>query len=262
MTKKRLVIKMGTATLTAGTNRFSYAKLEDLARQILILKEDYEIIIVSSGAIAAAKQFMDIDDLDDQIDSKQAMAAIGQPKLMLLYDEVFSSFGLKVAQCLMTYMAFENQTSKLNTQNTLLKLVQHGYIPIVNENDTVSYEEIILGDNDKLSAFVASAIEADLLIIASDIDGVFDKNPHLDPQAKLLHTITDLNPIISFIQERESTLGTGGMTSKIQAAEICRTHGIEMWIVNGMNHSFIIDALNATKPFTRFCCIKENFAPL
>ncbi len=252
MTKKRLVIKMGTATLTAGTNRFSYAKLEDLARQIITLQEDYDIIIVSSGAIAAARQFVDISGLDEQINSKQAMAAIGQPKLMLLYDEVFSSFGLKIAQCLMTYMAFENEHSKLNTQNTLLKLVQHGYIPIVNENDTVSYEEIILGDNDKLSAFVASVVHADLLILASDIDGVYDQNPHLYSQAKLLHTITDLGQISSFVQEKESALGTGGMTSKIQAAEICKKHHVEMWIVNGMNNNFVIDSLNDKKPCTKF----------
>ena len=250
--KKRLIVKIGTSTLTTQTNRISYAKIEDLARQMIILRENYDIIIVSSGAIAAAKQFVGIQEHDEKIDSKQALAAIGQTKLMLLYDEVFNSFGLKIAQCLMTYTAFENETSKENTKNTLLKLMQYGYIPIVNENDTVSFEEIILGDNDKLSAYVACTIDADLLLIASDINGVYDQNPHLYTEANLVPTITNLHQIHSFIQEKPSDLGTGGMTSKIQAASICEKHHIEMWIVNGLNDNFILNALHQKTLFTKF----------
>lgn len=250
--KKKLVIKIGTSTLTAGTNRISYAKIEDLARQIVVLKESYDVVLVSSGAIATAKQFVDVAGHQKYADSKQAMAAIGQPKLMGIYDQIFSSFGLKVAQCLMTYRDFEDATAKKNTENTILKLLEHDYTPIINENDTVAIEEIMLGDNDKLSALVASIIHADLLVIASDIDGLYDQNPHLNANAKLIEIVTDLQSAKPLIEERDSGLGTGGMTSKIHAAEICQEHQIEMWIVNGGHNNFIVNALNGKIAFTRF----------
>ena len=250
--KKKLVIKIGSSTLTAGTNRISYAKIEDIARQIVALKNDYDFILVSSGAIATAKQFVDITGHNKFVDSKQAMAAIGQPKLMKIYDEIFSSFGLNIAQCLMTYRDFQDETAKTNTRNTIDKLLKHSYIPIINENDTVAVEEIVLGDNDKLSALVAVISDADLLIIASDIDGLYDKNPHLSGDAKLIKEVTDLNEAISFAKEKKSDLGTGGMTSKIHAAEICKEKHIEMWIVNGGKNNFFADALSGKIPFTKF----------
>ncbi len=250
--KKKLILKIGTSTLTAGTNRISYAKIEDIARQIVMLKKDYDIVLVSSGAIATAKQFVDIAGYNKYIDSKQAMAAIGQPKLMKIYDEIFSSFGLKIAQCLMTYRDFEDKTAKINTKNTINKLLEHDYIPIINENDTVAIEEIVLGDNDKLSALVAVNTDADLLVIASDIDGLYDKNPHLNKDAILIKQVNDLKKATSFIKEKKSDLGTGGMTSKIQAAEICKQKKVEMWIVNGEKNNFLIDALKNKIYFTKF----------
>ncbi len=250
--KKRLVIKIGTSTLTLGTNRISQGKIEDIARQIVILKKDYDVVVVSSGAIATAKQFVDINGSNKQVDSKQAMSAIGQPKLMRIYDEIFSSFGLKVAQCLMTHRDFENTTAKTNTQNTIIKLLEHDYIPIVNENDTVAIEEIVLGDNDKLSALIAEVIKADLLVIASDIDGLYNQNPHLNKKAELLKEVTDLRQVASFVKDKQSDLGTGGMASKIHAAEICEENKIEMWIVNGGKNNFLIDALHGEIPFTKF----------
>ncbi|MFH0969084.1 MAG: glutamate 5-kinase [Patescibacteria group bacterium] len=250
--KKKLILKIGTSTLTAGTNRISYAKIEDIARQITVLKDDYDVVLVSSGAIATAKQFVDITGCSKYIDSKQAMAAIGQPKLMKIYDEIFSSFGLKIAQCLMTYRDFENATAKTNTKNTVSKLLEYNYIPIINENDTVAVEEIILGDNDKLSALVAIIFNADLLVIASDINGLYDQNPHLNKEARLVREVTNLKQAKSFTQEKKSNLGTGGMTSKIQAAEICKQKHVEMWIVNGSRNNFLINALHGKISFTKF----------
>lgn len=250
--KKKIVLKIGTSTLTQGSNRISYGKLEDLARQIVTLKSKYDIIIVSSGAIAAAKQFIEIKDYNVTVESKQAMAAIGQPKLMKIYDEVFGSFGLSVAQCLMSYRDFENKSAQVNTNNTIDVLLQNNYIPIVNENDTVAIEEIVLGDNDKLSALVSVVVSADLLVIASDIDGLYDSNPHLNPDAKLITDVSNLETIMSYAQEKQSSLGTGGMSSKIQAATICKDNKIEMWIVNGGKKEFLVKALDAKISFTKF----------
>jgi len=250
--KKKLIIKIGTSTLTAGTNRISFAVIENLARQIVKLKDEFDIVIVSSGAIATARQFVEIKGYNKHVDSKQAMAAIGQTRLMEVYDSVFSSFGLNIAQILLTYRDFENPTAKENTKNTIYKLWKADYIPIVNENDTVSIEEIVLGDNDKLSALVAVILNADLLILVSDIDGIFDRNPHLHPDAKLISQVSDLDSIKPCIEEKESTLGTGGMSSKIHAAEICMESGVEMWIVNGQRPNYLINALSGTIPYTKF----------
>lgn len=249
--KKKIVVKIGSSTLTAGTNRISYGKIESLARQITKLQEEYQIVIVSSGAIATAKQILDIH-LEQNINNKQALAAIGQPKLMRIYDEVFESFGIHVAQCLLTYHDFEKDITRENTKNTINTLLEHNIVPIINENDTVSAEEIILGDNDKLSALIAGIIEADILILASDIDGVFDKNPHLHTDAQLITEVSDLSEITKFIEEKPSKLGTGGMTSKLKAAEICFENNVEMYILNGNQFNFIENLMNNNIRRTRF----------
>ncbi len=250
--KKKLIIKIGTSTLTAGTNRISFAVIESLARQIVELKKAFDVVIVSSGAIATARQFVEIKGFNKKVESKQAMAAIGQTKLMELYDDIFSTFGLNIAQILMTYRDFENPTANENTRNTIQKLWEADYIPIVNENDTVSIEEIVLGDNDKLSALVAAIMDADLLIIVSDIDGIYTCNPHLHREAELISEVSDLKTVESCIEEMDSELGTGGMSSKIHAAEICMRHNVEMWIVNGQRANYIIKAMNGGIPFTKF----------
>lgn len=250
--QRKLVIKIGTSTLTAGTNRISFAVIESLARQIVSLKKDFDVVIVSSGAVATARQFVEINGYGGEVDSKQALAAIGQTKLMEIYDNIFSSFGLNIAQILMTYRDFENATAKENTRNTIKKLWEVGYIPIVNENDTVAVEEIVLGDNDKLSALVSVIIDASLLILVSDIDGIFTQNPHLYADAELITQVFDLKSISCCIEEKKSALGTGGMSSKIHAADICMNHNIEMWIVNGQRADYILKALNNEIPFTKF----------
>ena len=250
--KKKLVLKIGTSTLTNGTKLISRGKVEDIGRQVLELQEMYDIILVSSGAIAAAKQRINIIDPGKPVETKQAMAAIGQPLLMRIYNEIFSDFGIRTAQCLMTYRDFENETSRKNTLNTISELLKYSYIPIINENDTTAVEELILGDNDKLSALVAALIRADLLIIASDIDGVFDKNPHLHKDAKLIGEINNIAEAKSLVEERDSGLGTGGMNSKLEAAMICQKENIETWIVGGGRNNFLIDALEGNISFTKF----------
>lgn len=256
--KKKLIIKIGTSTLTAGTNRISFSVIENLARQIVELKKEYDVVIVSSGAIATARQFVEINGFNRRVDSKQALAAIGQPKLMELYDTIFSAFGLNIAQILLTYRDFENPVANENTRNTINRLWQVDYIPIVNENDTVSIEEIVLGDNDKLSALVAVITGADLLVLVSDIDGIFDRNPHLCADAQLIPEVSDLDAIRQCVEEKESSLGTGGMSSKIHAAEICMNSGVEMWIVNGQRVHYIIHAMQNGIPFTRFRNVKHG----
>ncbi|HCD53398.1 MAG TPA: glutamate 5-kinase [Balneolaceae bacterium] len=250
--KQRIVVKIGSSTLTGGTNRISRGKLEDLAKQIIELQDEYEIILVSSGAIATARQFINSSGWDNEVTSKQALSAIGQPKLMQLYNEVFSDYELRTAQCLMTYRDFEHPESKKNTENTLLELIGHNYIPIVNENDTTAVEELVLGDNDKLSALVAILLKADKLIIASDIDGLYTKNPHLYDDAELIHQVNDLSSAKKYIQERDNGIGTGGMTSKINAVELCFNEDIPVTLINGNNSDFIQKALKNSTSCTHF----------
>jgi glutamate 5-kinase len=255
--KKKLVLKIGTSTLTAGTKLISRGKVEDIGRQILSLRNEYQIILVSSGAIATAKQYINITDAGKLVESKQAMAAIGQPLLMRIYNEIFGDFGIRTAQCLMTYRDFENETSRKNTLNTISELIKYGFVPIINENDTTAVEEIILGDNDKLSALVAALIRADLLVLASDIDGVFDKNPHLHRDARHIPAIKNIADAKALVEERDSGLGTGGMNSKLEAAIICQREDIETWIVNGAGNNFLINALDGKTLYTRFT-VAEN----
>lgn len=250
--KKKLVLKIGTSTLTGGTKLISRGKIEDIGRQILELRDEYDIVLVSSGAIATAKQYINIKDAGKPVESKQAMAAIGQPLLMRIYGEIFSDFGIQTAQCLMTYRDFENEISRQNTLNTINELIKYGYVPVINENDTTAVEEIVLGDNDKLSALVGVLIGADLLVLASDIDGLFDKNPHLHADARHIPEVRNITEARGLVEERDSGLGTGGMNSKLEAAMLCQRENIETWIVGGGQNNFLVDAFARKSRFTRF----------
>ncbi|KAA3638505.1 MAG: glutamate 5-kinase [Bacteroidetes bacterium] len=250
--KPILVLKLGSSVLTNGTTRISRGKLEDVAHQISDLRTKYRIVLVSSGAIATARQFIDQSDWGEAVASKQAMSAIGQPKLMQMYYEVFNDYNLKIAQCLLTYRDFVNPVSKENTFNTIMELMNHHYVPVINENDTVAVDEIVLGDNDKLSAKVATLLKAKTLVLASDIDGLYDKNPHKHEDAQLVTDISDFSTIRQYIDEKTTGPGTGGMTSKLEAAEICAADNIETIIVNGRRDNFLVDCINGEIPFTRF----------
>lgn len=252
---KKLVLKIGTSTLTNGTRLISRGKIEDIGRQILALRDEYDIVLVSSGAIAAAKQYINIKDAGKPVESKQAMAAIGQPLLMRTYNEVFGDLGIQTAQCLMTYRDFEDDASRLNTLNTITELLKYNYLPIINENDTTAVEEILLGDNDRLSALVAVLIRADLLVLVSDIDGLFDKNPHLHADAKLIPEVKNIDEARMLVEERDSGFGTGGMNSKLEAAMLCQKEGIETWIIGGGRSGFLTNAFGGETMFTRFLSV-------
>ena len=250
--KKKIVIKLGSSTLTRGKWQISRGKIEDVAQQILELREQYHVILVSSGAGAAAKQYFKLKEHHTALPFKQALVAIGQPILMRIYQEVFNDLGLGVAQCLLTYYDFHNETSRQNIINTIDSLLENDFIPIINENDTVATEEIKFGDNDKLAALTAGLIHADLLVLASDINGLYTADPKHNPEAKLITEVTDVQQIAHLAQETKSDLGSGGMPSKIVAAEICKEQQVEMWIVNGQQDHFIVDALKGSIPFTKF----------
>ncbi len=250
--KKTLILKIGSSTLTAGSNRISRGKIEDIARQIVVFRQDFNVAIVSSGAIATAKHFIAVNKWKKS-ESKQALAAIGQPILMQIYNEIFRDFGLPIAQCLVTYRDFDNKEAQDNILNTLNDLFENDFIPIINENDTIAIDELVFGDNDKLSAYVANLLKADLLMLASDIDGLFNKNPQKYADAQLIPEINDISICDQYIDENTNNgLGTGGMTSKIQAAEICSRAKTQIWIVNGGRNNFILDSINKKTAHTRF----------
>ncbi len=251
MKKKRILLKIGSNTLTKETNHISRGKIEDIGRQIASLKEDYEFIIVSSGAIAAAKQFVKLEHNGEEINVKQALASIGQPHLMRIFQENFRELGLFTSQCLLSYSDFEKEQSQINIKNTINVLVANNFIPIINENDTVSTDEIKFGDNDKLAALTAALLQVDILFIATNTDGIYTKDSIKNSTPKTITSVNDISHLAKEISDEKSSHGTGGMQSKIEAATIAQKANIETWIVNGLNDNFILDALKNKNNFTK-----------
>ena len=249
--KKRVLLKIGTNTLTRETNQISRGKIEDIGRQIAELKEEYEFVIVSSGAIAVARQFVNLESDGREINVKQALAAIGQPHLMRIFQENFRELGLLTSQCLLSYDDFKREVSRKNILNTINVLLENGYIPIINENDTVATEEIQFGDNDKLAALTGSLLGADLVIIATNTHGIYTKDSFDQVEKCTIENVKDLEKLKEEIAQGKSSQGTGGMESKIQAAEILQEAGIETWIVNGLLDNFILKAIHEEVAFTR-----------
>lgn len=249
--KKRILLKLGSNTLTKETNHISRGKIEDIGMQIAALKDQYEFVIVSSGAIAAAKQFVKLEAPDNEIFVKQALASIGQPHLMRIYHENFSDLGLHTSQCLLSYSDFEKTETKVNIVNTIDVLVKNNYIPIINENDTVSTDEIKFGDNDKLAALTAVLLDVDILIIATNTNGIYTKASIHDSHPETIRLVTDLQTLEKEIGDNKSSHGTGGMQSKIDSAAIAKAANIETWIVNGLEDNFILKALQNEIPFTK-----------
>lgn len=249
--KKRVLLKIGTNTLTKETNQISRGKIEDIGRQISLLNEDYEFVIVSSGAIAVAKQFVKLESNGREINVKQALAAIGQPHLMRIFQENFRELGLLTSQCLLSYADFNCEKSKENIVNTINVLLDNHYIPIINENDTVATDEIQFGDNDKLAALTAALIGADLVIIATNTDGIYTKSSIENDKKSTIAEVRDIKELRNEIADGKSSQGTGGMLSKIEAAEILKKENIETWIVNGIGDNFMINAMNKQIPFTK-----------
>lgn len=252
MEKKRILLKIGSNTLTKETDYISRGKIEDIGRQIASLKDSYEFIIVSSGAIAAAKQFVKLEHNGEEINVKQALASIGQPHLMRIFQENFRELGLFTSQCLLSYSDFENPKAKSNIKNTIDVLVANNFIPIINENDTVATDEIKFGDNDKLAALTASLLKVDLLIIATNTDGVYTKQSFEVDMPETIEEVINLNELINEVSSNsKSSHGTGGMQSKVEAASIAHASNIETWIVNGLKDNFITDAINGKSNFTK-----------
>ena len=258
-TKKRVVVKLGTSTLTHKTGRLNIRRVEKLVKVLAdIQNAGNELIIVSSGAIGLGMSKLGLLEKPKDTPSKQACAAVGQCELMYMYDKQFAEYSLTVAQLLLTkYILIEDR--RKNVENALERIIQQGVIPIVNENDTVAIDELELevGENDSLAATVASIANADLLIIMSDIDGLYDKDPHTYHDARLIPEVSEITDEIRQLAGGAGTkLGTGGMITKINAAEIAVNNGIDLIIVNGREPENLYKIFDGIPTGTRFLAKK------
>ena len=235
--KKRIVVKIGSSSLQhPETGDLDYVKLDVLTRELCDLRnQGKEVVLVTSGAIAVGKKAVNISKLEDSIALKQACAAIGQSRLMMTYQKIFSEYNQVIAQVLLTKNTIINNLSRFNAQNTFSELLKLGVIPVVNENDTVSTYEIQFGDNDTLSAIVAAMIDADLLILLSDIDGLYTDDPNKNDHAKFIECVEELTDELMDMGKSStgSNVGTGGMNTKLSAAKIATSAGADMIIANG-----------------------------
>ena len=250
----RIVVKVGSSTLSYPTGRMNLRRVETLVRVLSDLKNaGHEVIFVSSGAIAMGVGKLGLSERPADIPGKQAAAAVGQCELMYTYDKLFSEYSHTVAQILLTAADIEDGRRHENFKNTMLKLLEIGAIPIINENDTVATEEIVFGDNDTLAAVVASSVGAQLLILMSDIDGLYTADPRLDGSARLIGTVPELTPeILALAGGSGSVLGTGGMRTKLHAAQIAVESGADMIIMNGNAPERLYDAVEGRGVGTRF----------
>lgn len=250
----RIVVKIGTSTLTYATGQLNIRRVEALCKTMSDIRNaGHELILVSSGAIGMGVGKLGLRCRPQDIPTKQAAAAVGQCELMYIYDKLFSEYHHTVAQLLITADNLNNETRHLNFTNTLTRLLELGVVPVINENDTVATEEIVIGDNDTLAAMVAQSVGAQLLILLSDIDGLYTADPHTDPDAKLLPVVRRVDEEIKKLAGVSSTdQGTGGMVTKLRAAEICLSCGCEMVIANGKNPSALYDIVEGKPVGTRF----------
>ncbi len=252
----RIVVKIGTSTLAHPTGHLNIRRVEALCKVMSDIKNaGHELILVSSGAIGMGVGKLGLRQRPGDIPTKQAAAAVGQCELMYFYDKIFGEYHHTVAQLLITGDDTKNERRHANFTNTLNRLLELGALPILNENDTVATEEIVIGDNDTLAAIVAQSIGANLLILLSDIDGLYTADPHTHPDAQLLHRITQLDDNVRQLAGVSSSQqGTGGMVTKLRAAEICLSCGCDMVIANGNdpdNLYRILDGQNIGTTFTR-----------
>lgn len=256
MTKdyKRVVVKVGSSTLTYDTGRINLRLIELLARTISDLRhEGRDMVLVSSGAMSAGVGKLGLPEKPHDIKGRQAVAAVGQSELMSIYDKLFSEYGCDVAQILLTKNVLEDEKREQNAKNTFNTLFEWGVVPIVNENDTISTEEIEFGDNDTLSATVAKLVGADLLIILTDIDGLYDKDPKIYSDAKIISYVDEITQeIIDCAGGAGTKRGTGGMITKIKAAQIAMQGNIDTVIVKGDNPRILYDVLDGKTIGTKF----------
>ncbi len=252
---QKIVIKVGTRLITYETGKLNLNIIEKIVREIADLKnQGKDIVLVSSGAVGGGIGRLGLKRKPVSIQEKQAVAAIGQGLLIHFYEKLFSEYGHIVAQILMTREDLDNRKRYINSRNTFLHLLKFGAIPIVNENDTISTEEIEFGDNDKLSALVATLIDADLLIILTDIDALYTANPRLDPNASSISFVEVIDENIKKAAgNTEEEMAKGGMITKLEAAEIVMASGIDMVIANGNHNNIIKKILSGEETGTYFC---------
>ena len=250
----RIVIKIGTSTLAYATGQLNIRRVEALCKTMSDIRNaGHELILVSSGAIGMGVGKLGLRSRPQDIPTKQAAAAVGQCELMYIYDKLFSEYHHTVAQLLITADNLTSEIRHTNFTNTLNRLLELGVVPIINENDTVATEEIVIGDNDTLAARVAQSVGAKLLILLSDIDGLYTADPHTDPNAKLIPLVRGLDEGIKKLAGVSSTSqGTGGMVTKLRAAELCFGCGCEMVIANGNNPASLYDIVEGKPVGTRF----------
>ena len=266
--KKRIVIKIGSSSLMHNeTGRLNLGKIEKLVRTIVDIKNSgKDVVLVSSGAIAVGRMAIGLNEKPDELPVKQACAAIGQAKLMMVYQKIFAEYSTTAAQVLMTKATVMNDKSRRNAQNTFNELLNLGAVPIVNENDTVSTYEIkqvqTFGDNDRLSAIVTSIIDADLLILLSDIDGLYTDDPNSNPDAIFINQVDVIDDKLLNMGKSTSGsgVGTGGMATKLKAAGIAVSSGADMVIANGNDIDNIAKIMSGADVGTLFVsCKDENF---
>jgi glutamate 5-kinase len=256
----RVVVKVGTSTLAHSTGCLNIRRTSELCRVLSDLKNSgHEVILVSSGAIGMGVGKLSLKERPADIPTKQAAAAVGQCELMYTYDRLFQEYNHTVAQLLLTGSDFRHDDRYHNFQNTMRRLLELNVLPIINENDTIATEEIKVGDNDTLSAMVAVSVGADRLILLSDIDGLYTADPHKDPNAELIAEVKELTPEIRALAGDEgSALGTGGMKTKLHAAEICTEAGCEMVILNGASPELLYDLFDGKRVGTTFFAQKAS----
>lgn len=250
----RVVIKVGTSTLAHANGRLNIRHIEKLVKVLSDLKNaGHEIILVSSGAIGMGIGKLNLTERPTDMPTKQAAAAVGQCELMYIYDRLFTQYGHTVAQILLTGEDIDHEDRRRNFENTMIRLLELGALPVVNENDTVATAEIKVGDNDTLGAIVACSIKADLLVLLSDIDGLYTADPHRNADAKLIQCVERVTPEIEALAgEGASALGTGGMATKLRAAKMVTMQGCDMVIANGEHTEMLYEIMEGKCVGTRF----------
>lgn len=250
----RLVVKVGTSTLAHATGRLNIRHVEELVKVLSDLKNaGHQVILVSSGAIGMGVGKLNLPGKPADMPGKQAAAAVGQCELMYTYDRLFTQYDHTVAQILLTGEDVEDPDRRQNFENTMERLLELNVLPVINENDTIATSEISVGDNDTLSAIVAACVRADLLVLLSDIEGLYTADPRKDPEAKLIPVVEEITPeILALAGGAGSSLGTGGMATKLKAAQLVNSRGCQMVITNGERPSRLYDIVEGKPVGTRF----------
>jgi glutamate 5-kinase len=258
--KTRIVVKIGTSSLSYPSGRMNFHSIEKLAYVLsAVRRRGVQVILVTSGAIGVGAGRIGLTKRPKELAKKQALAAVGQADLIKIYQKFFDEYNQIVAQVLLTKDVVVIPRRNDNARSTLLKLLEMGIIPIINENDTIATYEIEIGDNDTLSAMVATLVEADLLVMLSDIDGLYSADPRTEDKAEIIHSVLEITPELEELASGAgSSFSTGGMITKISAAKICLKDGIDCLIASGSDPSILFDVLEGREVGTHFVANKEN----